>query len=67
MRCEVAIIPDITSPFYTELVVGMEEEASRYDPPLSLRTSGLSAEREHAHPLHALRSEPSAVVLTAAP
>lgn len=58
----IVIIPDITNPFYSELVVGMEYEAAERGLSITLRNANLDANREHHYLVDALRSDATALL-----
>ena len=58
----VLLIPDVTNPFYTELVVGVEERAADHDLTVVLRNANLDPSREHAYLADALSLDVAAVL-----
>lgn len=57
------ITPDVTNPFYTEILVGAEEMAARIGFSLWLRNAQLDADRERRYLADALASDCAAVLL----
>lgn len=58
------IVPDVTNPFYTEVLVGAEEKATALGLSVVLRNSNLDAERERGYLRDALASDYAAVLCT---
>jgi len=58
------IVPDVTNPFYTEVLVGAEEKAAQLGLSVVLRNSNLDAERERGYLRDALASDFAAVLCT---
>ncbi|MDU0348590.1 LacI family DNA-binding transcriptional regulator, partial [Actinomyces sp. MRS3W] len=58
----VLLIPDVTNPFYTELVVGAEERAAEMDLTVVLRNANLDPDRERRYLRDALGSETAGVL-----
>lgn len=56
------IIPDVTNPFYTELIAGAEDAASARDATIELRNANLDPTRERSYLRSALASDCAAII-----